>query len=805
MHLDAELLSAYADGELTPAELATAAAHLRSCATCAETVALFPVLDERLTAIPALACSAALSLVSAKLDGELAGAEATIAAAHLAGCERCREDVLRWSVADRAIASLPASRPSLAVDAAIAALGREAVSRRPRLGFSWPVPALAVAMAIALVVSLSLQRPGTPDAFVASVQISVLNPATNTLYILHPDQGTVSALDATTNASLGTITVGGRPTALALNLVSNTILVLDASAKTVTEIDGAHNTITSSTPVQVPGTPTSLQVDPNGKLVVTSVVKPAPSAPSAPAGAISLFNSGTKQLETVKAVDVAPTLLVVDAEGKRALLVSKDSSTLVDAATYQSLSTYGGGIAAAFGAGGDLAILSDSAKDGGAVTLTRKGTSISVGGTPRAITALPGGAGYAILTDAGTRGRITLINADGAVTGTIDTALGGRDLAFEPTTVQLVVVSPGGVASLVVPSESLAVQKPTQPVASGPATTVTGPTQPTAVSATPGASAPPVAQIAPTAPTSPVAIVAPSEGKIPTNARAVWPGTYLVTLAAKPTVVTSDADRIWFVDAANQVVSLHMKSGEQYTLARLPADARIARIAVSPNHAYLTDPKAGVLYVLTIGTEQLATVPLPFLAITNDIVASPDERLWLGTRGLGLVSFDPRNKRLETARAAQDVTAVATDPLGRIWLGVPDRQVLDVFDPLTDKLTELSLPHEGTISALAIDRAGTVWAGTNTGQLFAIRNDRLEGSAALGRPIDSLVIDATGRAWFVTHTAAEVLYGLAAGNGITVHAPGTASGPLFDALGRAWQADVTAGGFYVTLSPGAQP
>src|SRR5260221_8712353 len=117
MHLPAELLSAYADGELAPAEAAGAAAHLRSCATCAETVALFGGLDERLTAIPALACSAALTLVSAKLDGELAGEEATVAAAHLAGCDRCREDVLRWSVADQAIAPLPLSRPPLAVNA----------------------------------------------------------------------------------------------------------------------------------------------------------------------------------------------------------------------------------------------------------------------------------------------------------------------------------------------------------------------------------------------------------------------------------------------------------------------------------------------------------------------------------------------------------------------------------------------------------------------------------------------------------------------------------------------------------------
>ena len=806
MHLSTDLLSAYVDGELTSAELAAAGTHLDGCASCAETAALFGGLRERLAGTPALACSAALTLVSAQLDGELAGEEASTAAAHLAGCERCREAVLRWSVVDRAIASLPAARPSRSVDAAIAALGQAPV-RRPRLGFTWPLPALAIAMALALVVSLSLQRPGTPDALVASVQISVLNPVTNTLYVLDPDHGTVSALNATTSAPLGVITVGGRPTALALNTVSNTILVLDAGAKTVTEIDGLHNTVTSSTAVQVPGTPTSLQVDPNGKLVVTSVVSPAPSAPSAPsapAGAISLFNSGTKQLETVKAVDVAPSRLVVEPNGKHALLVSKDATSLVDAGTYQSIATYGGGISAAFGAAGDLAILSNSARDGGIVELTRRGTSVAVGGIARAITPLPDGAGYAVLTDVGSRGRVVLLTADGVVSGTIDIGPGGRDLAFDAAATQLVVVSVGGVTALAVPSEVLAVAKPTGTTAA--TTPPVGPaTQPAAVTPPAASAAPAAAQVTPPAGPGPVAVVAPSAGKVPTNARAVWPGTYLVALDVKPTVVTSSADRIWFVDTGNWVTSLHMKTGEEFRVGRLPASASVGRIAVSPNHVYLTDARAGLLYVLTISTEQIITAPLPFLAVTNDIVASPDERLWLGTRGFGLVSFDPRGNRLETADAAQDVSAVATDPLGRIWMGSRGRDVLDVFDPLTNKLTELSLPHEGTITALAIDRTGTVWAGTDAGQIFAIRNSRLEGSAALGRPIEDLIVDGDGQAWFVARTAGEVLYGLAAGNGITLHAPGTASGPLFDSLGRVWQADPAAGGFYVTLSPGAQP
>ena len=59
MHLSDELLSAYLDGELEPSETTAAAAHVGACASCRATARQFGSLDERLTAIPALACASA--------------------------------------------------------------------------------------------------------------------------------------------------------------------------------------------------------------------------------------------------------------------------------------------------------------------------------------------------------------------------------------------------------------------------------------------------------------------------------------------------------------------------------------------------------------------------------------------------------------------------------------------------------------------------------------------------------------------------------------------------------------------------
>src|SRR5467141_4553227 len=117
MHLSAEHLSAYLDGELAPAEAHKASAHIRDCAACSQALAAFSDLDGLVAAPPALACAAAQPFLSAELDGELGLEESAIAAAHRASCRSCRASVQMWSRAEQGLAAFPASRPSARVDA----------------------------------------------------------------------------------------------------------------------------------------------------------------------------------------------------------------------------------------------------------------------------------------------------------------------------------------------------------------------------------------------------------------------------------------------------------------------------------------------------------------------------------------------------------------------------------------------------------------------------------------------------------------------------------------------------------------
>lgn len=74
-------------------------------------------------------------------------------------------------------------------------------------------------------------------------------------------------------------------------------------------------------------TPTSLQVDnASGKILVTTVAStpgeatPAGSDTAASSGHVAVFDAGTKKLEQLRGVDVAPRLAVPDPAGGRTLL-----------------------------------------------------------------------------------------------------------------------------------------------------------------------------------------------------------------------------------------------------------------------------------------------------------------------------------------------------------------------------------------------------------------------------------------------------------------------------------------------------
>ncbi|HEV2009633.1 MAG TPA: zf-HC2 domain-containing protein, partial [Candidatus Limnocylindria bacterium] len=431
-HLSDAILSGHLDRELAAIDERRARLHLAGCATCGARLASFSRLEVQLTAEPALVCASARSLVSAQLDGELSDEAGPVARTHLESCRSCQTELTFWSRLDDAIASLPVAVPSARVDQAIRDLARPRRGRSVQRGLALR-GALATAVAVIAVLLTALPRslpevatpaiPGGSPVLVASVQQAVLNPKTNTLYVLETEQASVAARDAGTNSLITRVAVGGRPIALALDQTANAILVLDAQAKTITTIDAKTNAVVASSSVAVAGTPTSLQAA-NGKIVVTAVADPKPAASASGSasstGLVAILNSTSKQLETVRTIDVAPRLIVLDPSGSLALLVGPDGSVVADASSYKQIGDkLPGGVAGAFGGDGGATIAVLSADAGGA-RITFGGfhapVALLLSGKPVALTSLPSG-GYGVLLDVGGRGQVLTIGADGKAIG----------------------------------------------------------------------------------------------------------------------------------------------------------------------------------------------------------------------------------------------------------------------------------------------------------------------------------------------------------------------------------------------------
>src|SRR5436309_5628237 len=565
LHLSFEELSALFDGELSAQADTGARQHLRECPQCSADYSLSVRLERDLRQPPGLSCDAVLELLSASFDDQASQPERAVAERHLSSCEACRGEVQLWGTVGYVLRTLPAGRPSARVDQAIARLANP--PRRIRIpAFPVLAPRLAIAAAAIVAVILSglplAQAPAGTDAqtgndrvVVAAAHQIVYNAKNNTLYQLDIPAAAVNALEPGSNDLKAHIPVGGEPIRLTLNEAANTILVLDAVQKRVTEIDAATNMVIGATTVDVTGTPTAINVDNSGKILVTSVSAPAASA--APGGTVSVLDSTTKQLEVVRDIDVAPRMVVVDPLSNQAVLVSPSLTKLVDS-SYKVIATLPGGVAAAFSRRGDgVAVLSPTGVD---TTINFAGAfapaALTLKGSPRAITALKEG-GYLVLLQIDGQGRVVKIGPDGRAEGSVSTAaVIGGDLLYDEATNFFTVANGGAVASGQVPTTAAA-------ASSAPSTALTTLASPT-VSSAPSATGSPATSPEPAkSPSASPAAAASPAANVLDGAKSIAAGVYSVSLPSglKPHLMAANGSRIWFVDVTSRVGTFDMNTG----------------------------------------------------------------------------------------------------------------------------------------------------------------------------------------------------------------------------------------------------
>jgi streptogramin lyase len=801
LHLSFEELSALFDGELDAPSETSARQHLRECPACSAEYSLNVRLERDLRQPPVLPCDSVLELLSASFDNQAGYPDRAVAERHLASCEACSAQVHGWLTVSHVLRTLPAGRPSARVDEAIARLANPP----RRIGLpSFPVlaPRLAIAAAAIVAVILSglplaqapggttAQLPGNDRVIVAAAQQIVYNAKNNTLYQLDTATAAVNALEPGTNDVKARIPVGGEPIRLALNETANTILVLDASQRRVTEIDAVSNTVIGATKVDVTGTLTGINVDTGGRILVTSVSTPAAS--SSPVGSISVLDSTTKQLETVREIDVAPRMVVVDPLSSQAVLVSSGVTKLVDS-SYKVISTLPGGVAAAFSRRGDgVAILSPTGAD---TTINFAGAfapaALRLQGSPRAITALRAG-GYLVLLDIEGKGRVVKISPDGRAEGTVSIGVAGGDLLYDESTNFFTVAYLGTVASAQVPAGAASATSSAPPISA--ATTLSSPA---ASSVTPTASTDPTKLPSP----SPV-VVTSAASDVLDNARAIAPNLYSVSLPSglRPDFMAVNGSRIWFVDQASHVGTIDMNTGEMKTIAKLREDANVGFWVAGRSYIYGVDP-SGQVHVVNTVTGKVDSSPTNVLSPVSAVAVGIDDRLWIALRDASyLLVFDPRTRNIEGFDLdGARVSALTVDKSGRVTYADDLHATIGTLDPTTRRLTVLTYNRRGSTTALIVDGSGTLWLGTSAGDLYSVRDARPGLSINVLMPVTSLVLDRSGHAWFLAPIPGGIQgfgYAPVDASQAVRSIPGPAVGLAFNEAGRVFSADPR-GAFYV--------
>lgn len=177
---------------------------------------------------------------------------------------------------------------------------------------------------------------------------------------------------------------------------------------------------------------------------------------------------------------------------------------------------------------------------------------------------------------------------------------------------------------------------------------------------------------------------------------------------------------------------------------------------------------------------------------------APDGRMWIGTEFQGLMAYDPEEDRVESHGSAQGgngpqapIRALALAGDGAVWVGTVGRGV-SRYDPASrryethelrwrgevetrvlalrvggdgavwaghwhglarfhrgawEHLDLPGLPDGMPVPALAQDRAGRIWLGTQDGHLGVVEEGRVRWVQTLGMPINALAEGADGRLW----------------------------------------------------------
>jgi len=224
--------------------------------------------------------------------------------------------------------------------------------------------------------------------------------------------------------------------------------------------------------------------------------------------------------------------------------------------------------------------------------------------------------------------------------------------------------------------------------------------------------------------------------------------------------------------------------------------ARVYAFAPLPGRGMLVATREGLVHY-DEGIQRRYSVPegLPD-EFVRALLVDPAGGVWVGTRS-GVVRWEGGRivPVAEPLLARANVTAMARDARGRLWVGTNFGGALIHDSAGTQKLSSATGLSDETIWALARDADGRMWVGTNGDGAYRVSPagaiERFGAAQGLLNPfIWQVLVDQRGRVWFYTNQGIDRLTGanmqhLGRADGL-LDLEGAAGASLDDHQGSLW-------------------
>lgn len=136
----------------------------------------------------------------------------------------------------------------------------------------------------------------------------------------------------------------------------------------------------------------------------------------------------------------------------------------------------------------------------------------------------------------------------------------------------------------------------------------------------------------------------------------------------------------------------------------------------------------------------------------RSLAAARDGSVWVGTLGQGLYRYSPSTRRFEAqellwhGQPEKRVLALQVGSDGVVWAG-HWRGLARFINGVWEDLALPELDAGSPVQALAEDRSGRIWLGTQDGHLGVVEQGQVRWVQMLDMPINALAEAADGRLW----------------------------------------------------------